>query len=507
MAEANNKRIAKNTLMLYFRMILLMCISLYTSRVILEKLGISDFGLYNVVGGIISMLSFLNGAMATTNQRFLSFELGHGDSGRLQLVFSQSMIVHICIAIVFFILAETVGLWFVVNKLVIPQGSETAAMWVYQTMVLQFFLSVYTVPYNAAIVAHEKMNIYAMVGIVEAVLKLGVALLIGIFDKNRLIWFSIIMLLSSAITAGCYVTYGRIKFHECRLKWQFDLKVLKSLVSFAGWSIFGSIAWIAKTQGINIVLNMFFGTVVNAAFGVANQVNAAVSKFVQNFSTAMNPQIVKTYASSDIKTFNSVVERGSRWAFLLLFVLAFPVIICIREVLNIWLVEVPPYAAVFSCLIVSVSLLESFTYPIGTAIQATGKIKWYQIVVGVTLFMNVPASWLWLKAGGDAAVVLIAANIIAAIALVERLIIMRKIIPGFAVGRFVRTVFLQALIVAVVAIGLYAGVNVLISIDNQSLWIKLPVTACIGATTVWIIGLTRSEKTGIITTFKRKFNK
>lgn len=493
MSGSDNKQIAKNTLILYFRMILLMCISLYTSRIVLAKLGISDYGIYNVVGGVISLLSFLNGAMSTTNLRFFSFELGRKDPIKLRLVFSQSIIVHLSIGILFVIFAETIGLWFVTEKLVIPEESRTAAMWVYQSMIIQSFLSVYSVPFSAIIVAHEKMNIFAVLGIVEGVLKLVIAILIGWFSSNRLIVFAIFMLMQSLLITFSYVSFGRRNFDECKFELSFDIKVLKELTSFAGWSLFGSIAWIAKFQGVNIVLNTFFGTIVNAAFGVANQVNAAVSKFVQNFSTALNPQIIKTFASGDTADFNLVVERGSRWAFLLLYALAFPVMVNIHTLLHLWLVDVPNYAEIFSVLFLSVSLLESFTYPIGTAIQATGKIKWYQIIVGVTLFMNVPFSWLVLRLGGNAPAVLIVANIIALIALAERLLIMKSVIPTFSILKFSRQVFVRPIFVAISSFGAYFTLNYFKPQILSNIWLNLLVSLILGLIVSVFVGLTRNE--------------
>jgi hypothetical protein len=504
MSSVDNKRIAKNTLLLYARMLLLLCIALYTSRVVIDKLGLADFGLYNVVGGIITMLSFLSGAMAATSQRFLSFELGRNNAQRLRTTFNQAIIVHIAIGLILLILAETVGLWFVTNEMSIPEGRQTAAMWVYQTMVLQFMLTMCAVPYNAVIIAREKMNIYAYIGVFEALLKLAVALGIGFISSNRLIWYAIIILISTIITQGCYMLYSRVKFEECRFCFSIDRDILKSMVGFAGWSILGSVAWIAKSQGVNVVLNIFFGTIINAAFGVANQVNAAVARFVQNFSTAMNPQIVQSYSSGDYSGYNNLVERGSKLAFMLLFVLSFPVMACIDDLLSIWLVEVPPYANVFSRLILIVSLLESFTYPIGTAIQATGKIKWYQIIVGLTLFMNVPLAWIALRLGCQPPVVLIIAVGIAVIALIERLFIMKAVTPDFSGWKFVRNVFVPAAFVGVCALILYALIAWSVASCSITLWQRLPLFAVLGIIVVWLVGLNRSERAKIYSIVKRK---
>ena len=310
----NNKRIAKNTLMLYVRMLLIMAVSLYTSRVILQALGVEDFGLYNVVGGVVVLFTFINNAMVTSTQRFLNFEIGGNNLDEARKVFSASLNIHIIIAGAFLLLAETVGLWFLNRYIQIPEGREIAANWVYQFSIIVSILNIIRSPYNAAIIAHEHMSFYAYVSIIEVILKLAIVYMVYLF-ADRLIAYAFLMMMVTLIVLGVYYIFCKRKYEICRYQFEYDRKRYMALASFSGWSLFGSLANMGASQGINIILNMFFGVAVNAAMGIANQVNAAVYQFVSSFQTAFNPQIIKSYAADDRNYFISLILNSSRYSF------------------------------------------------------------------------------------------------------------------------------------------------------------------------------------------------
>lgn len=481
-----------------------MGVTLFTSRIVLKELGVDDYGLYNVIGGIVVLLSFLNGAMSVTTQRFLSYEMGSGDENRLRITFTQTIIVHFIIALIALLLAETIGLWFVLNKLVMPVGQETAAFWVYQISILSFLISIIQAPFNAAIISNEKMSIYAYFSIIEVLGKLVIAWSLSYFNHNRIIWYAALILLMNLSVGLAYTIYCILKFKECRLIKKIETDIIKRLAGFAGWSLFGSIAWAAKGQGLNILLNLFFGTVVNAAYGVANQVNVAINSFVQNFSTAVAPQIVKTYSSGDFSQTNKLIYLGSKISFLLLLIIAFPIYACINPILSIWLVEVPGYSASFIRLILIISLLESFTYAIGTALQATGKIRTYQAVIGLTLLMSLPLSWLFLKKGYDANVVFYISIVISVITLIQRMVILKKNIPSFSVHKYAVRVFLPAtLIVALCGVSLLIGLWIK-EPTSESILIQFPIYFFIGLLFVIALGLNSQERERVFLIIRKR---
>lgn len=435
--------------MLYIRMLLVMLVALYTSRITLNVLGFEDYGIYNVVGGVIVMLSFLNAAMVQATQRHLAYELGLKEKGNISQIFSTSLQVHGTIAIGIIIVAETLGLWFLNTQMTIPEGKMGAANLVYQISIINFALSVFFAPFNASIIAHEKMAIYAYVGIIEVVLKLLVSVsLIWIpFDKLQL--YAVLILAVHVIVAGIYFVYCQRHYEECRFKLMWDKRKYIGMFSFGGWNIFGSCAWIGRSQGMNLILNMFFGPVINAAYGIANQVNVALNGFVQNFMTALNPQLVKSYASNDFDNFNRLLDQGCKFSFLLFFLLAAPILFVTEPLLTFWLKNVPDYSVIFTRLIVIITLIDSYTYAIGGAVQATGKIKMYQIVVGLTILLCVPVGWVALKMGYPPYSVFIVVVVSYLFTMTERLLIMKKVVPSFSVRRFILNVFQPTLLTAV----------------------------------------------------------
>lgn len=395
----NNKRIAKNTLVLYFRMLFTMGVSLYTSRVVLNTLGIEDFGIYNVTGGVVGMLGFLNGTLASGTQRFLTFQIGKGDLSKLKETFSAALNTHIILAIIIFVLAETVGLWFLIYKMNIPADREYAALWVYQLSILVTLLSIIQIPYNASIIAHERMNIYAYVSIVDVCLKLIIVYMLAVSGYDKLIVYSILIFIVHLIIFGIYWIYCKKEYPECRFSKSPNKDIYKSMLTFSGWNMFGSVAFIGATQGVNILLNIFFGPAVNAARGVAVQVNNAVYSFVNNFQVAVNPQIIKLYATGQIQELHTLLFQNAKFSFCIMWCLLLPVLLKLEYILQLWLVEVPAETAFFCRLILLQSLVSCVNRPFVTAIHATGKIKWMSLTSGIVLLSILPISYVLLKAG------------------------------------------------------------------------------------------------------------
>lgn len=449
--SVNNKRIAKNTILLYFRMFLTMGVALYTSRIVLNILGIEDFGIYNVVGGVVIMFSFLNSSMSSATQRFLSFELGKGDYAQLKKVFSMSVNIHAVIAVAIFILAETIGLWFLNVKLNIPEGRMEAANWVYQFSVLSFMLTVMGVPYNATIIAHERMNVYAWVSIIEVVLKLAIVYALVCFGFDKLKLYAVLIFGVTVVTWTLYRIYCKQHFAESKYRFAWDKSLFKTLMNYAGWNLFGNVAAVAYNQGINIMLNIFFGPVINASRGIAYQVNGAVSGFVSNFQMSMNPQIVKSYAANDIKYMHQIIFQGAKYSFFLLFILSLPILLETEIILKTWLKIVPEYTVIFTRLAIINVLIDCVSGPLMTAAQASGRIKKYQAIVGGLLLLILPISYLLLKFGFPPQSTLYVSISISVIALFARLFIISPLV-NLSILTFVRSVIFRVLLVAGVAV-------------------------------------------------------
>lgn len=396
----NNKRIAKNTLALYFRMIITMLVSLYTSRIVLEALGVDDYGIYSVVGGVVIILAFLNNAMSGATQRFLNYEMGRNNERGLNEVFSTAVLIHIVVALVVLVLAETVGLWFLNTYMVFPPDRLTAANYVYQFSVAAFLVTVVSVPFNSAIIAHERMTIFAWISIIEVTLKLLIAYLILSFSRDRLIFYAFLMFLVSVVLGMLYGLYCWRSFKETKVKREYLRKDLfKQILSFSGWTVFGNLGYILHTQGIAICINMFFGAAVNAAQGISNQVNHAISGFVSNFQTALNPQIVKSYASGEINEMHTLICRGCRLSFMLISFFTVALIVEANGVLGIWLKTVPQYAVIFVQTVLLIAIFNSYSNVLSAAQGATGRIKMYQVVLTTVGALHLPLTILvyWLK--------------------------------------------------------------------------------------------------------------
>ena len=493
----NNSRIAKNTIFLYFRMILLMAVSLYTSRVVLATLGIEDYGVYNVVGGFIGMLGFLNGAMSGSTQRFITIELGRGDVCSLQKVFSTCVITHALIAVIIFVIAETIGLWFVLEKMVIPDSRMIAAFVVYQCSVITSIVQIMSYPYNADIIAHEEMSAFAYISIYEAIANLAVALLIKVENFDRLMLYAGALLVVKISVTLIYMTYCKRHFIESTVKKIFDKSLIKQMFAFTGWNLWGGMAGTLMGQGINVLLNLFFGPAVNAARGLAVQVQSAVQMFAVNFQMAMNPQIMKTYATGEMNAMHSLIFRSAKFSFILLLCIMLPLVTEINTVLHLWLEHVPEYTNIFIALTLCICMIDSVSNPFMTASAATGKVKVYQSVVGGILLSIVPIAYIVLKLGGKPYSVFIVNIIIAMIAFMARLVIVKKLID-FSIRKYVfqvvvpcMTVLLPSALTAVVIKHVIPS-GLIYSFANMILVVIVTVVVS------FILGLSKNERNFIL---------
>ena len=505
----NNKRIAQNTILLYIRMFLMMAVSLYTSRVILSVLGVEDYGIYNVVGGVISMLSFINGSMASSTQRFLTIEIGKKDFIKLKEVFSTAVTIHFFIAIFIVILSETIGLWFLNNKLNIPANRLYAANWVFQFSILTCCINVIQVPYNAIIIAHEKMSIYAYISIVEAFLKLITVYLIAHINFDKLIIYAIILFIIQLTIRVFYQIYCKNKYTECKNTVSTiskDLNLYKTMASFASWNLLGSIAWILRDQGVNILLNLFYGPIINASKGIASQVSGAIMGFITNFQVALNPPITKYYATGDIFEMEKLVYRGIKFSFCILFIIAFPIILNINFILEIWLKEVPSLANIFITLILIDSLIGIlFGNPLTVALSATGIIKKYQTIVSLTICSIIPISYILLKLEFNITSVFYAMIILSFITGCVRFYFCKKQI-GFSIKRMFRSTLFPIIKMIIISIPIplitchyWTGANNILKFTTLC---SISII-CIGLT-IWFIVLSKNERVSLFLLIKNK---
>lgn len=392
----DNNRLIKNTFFLYFRMIITLLVSLYTSRLMLHILGINDLGIYNVTGGIITMLTFISSSLSTATSRFISFELGK-ENGNVKNVFRCSLTIYYILAIIILILGETIGLWFVYNKLVIPEERLSAALWVYQCSIITSIIAILGYPYNAMLIAYEKMKTFAYISIFESITKLIClyALIILPFDKLKA--YAVLILLMQLSIRFIYVYYCSKNIKTCSSKWLWESEMSKKIFFFSGWSMTGCFAYTCYTQGLNILLNIFFGPIVNAARAIAVQVQGALYQFVNNLQLAVNPQMIKSYAMGDLETSHKLMINISKFSFILFLIVSLPIYINVEYILYLWLGEVPKYSASFIRIMLIVSLNNSLSRPIVTSVQATGKIKKFQIYESLSLLTVLPVSYIFLK--------------------------------------------------------------------------------------------------------------
>ena len=397
--KSSNKTIAKNTFFLYVRMLFTMIVSLYTSRVILQKLGVDDYGIYQAVGGIVGFLSFINGALSTGSSRFLTYELGTGNQKKLEETFSTTLSIHIALALIIAVVAEIGGLWFLHNKMVIPAERIEAAYFVFQMSILTALCSIIIVPFNATIIAHEQMSIYAYISIVEVILKLLIVYLLTVFDIDRLKTYSFFLFVIHVVLLLFYITYCKLQFKEVKCNLHFEKNIFKEIASFSGWSLFSNATIALNSQGILIVLNLFFTPAIVTARSISVQVNMAANQFVNSFRTAVNPQIVKRYAANDVNGSQRLLLESTKYSYFLMLLLCVPLCLLAEPILNIWLETVPEYSVPFLQLIVIQSLCQVFDTSFYTALYTKGRLRENALISPAISLLRFPIVYLLFKMG------------------------------------------------------------------------------------------------------------
>lgn len=501
----NNKRIAKNTFFLYVRQLLVMAVGLYTVRVILTALGEEDYGIYNVVGGFVAMFSILSGALSVAISRFITYEMGQQDvtTFRLQRIFSSSLVIQVVIGLIISLLIATFGVWFVENKMVIPSERLDVALYVLLFSTLSFFINLLSVPYNALIIAREQMKAFAYISILEVVLKLLVAYLLMITSSDKLMLYAFCMVVVSLIVRSVYTIYCKRNFEECRFVRGFDKKLLSKMFAFSGWAFLGNGVVVLKEQGSSVLLNLFGGPAVNAAQGIAMQVNAAVYSFVSNFMIASNPQITKNCAAGDLNSMHSLIIRSEKYGFCILLIILLPLCAGINYVLRLWLVDVPAHTTNFIVLILLYSLIECFVSPLTTGVLAQGKIKSFEIALTFIYLGNFISSYICLKIGMAVESVFVL-NIIFKFFVLVALLLHSHSKYSFPIARFFRECLLPSLLVFLVS-ALF--VYVLPGKDTLSLGIFVVRTLAIATFTcvaVFVIGMAKRERLYVKKLLKEK---
>lgn len=485
--------VAKNTLMLYMRQVLILLVGLYTVRVVLRTLGEIDYGVYNVIAGVVTILSFLSSSLATASQRYFSFALGLGNKKLLKRYFSVTFEVYLMLVLGIVIFLETFGRWYISYRLVIPDGRYEAALYIYHFSVIQFAISLLSTSYMACLIAHEDMKIYAYISIAEVFFKLTIVFILEALPYDKLIMYGFLMLISSVVITYLYVFYCNKKYSECKLKLVWDGELFKELFVYSAWNLFGTVSATAKNQLVNIVLNQHFGAVINAARAIASQVNSAIGSFSSNFSKALDPKIIKDYAANRREEMMGTMYFGSKLTYILMLIFTLPLVLETPLVLNIWL-ETPPIDAVlFTRLTLIETLITSVSYPLMTVAQATGKIRLYQAVVGSLLILNFPLSYAVVAAGAPAYSVMLVMIFIAVIATIARLI-MLKLLIDYSIFDYMCKVIIPLIIVTVIAFVISCVVQ--LSINNTIL--RFLVTVIISILSVcllsYLIALSKYER-------------
>lgn len=491
--SANNKRIAKNTLMLYIRMLLVMAVALYTSRVILQSLGIVDYGLYNVIGGMTLMFGFFQSSLSNATQRYLNVELGRNDREGVNRIFSLSQLIYFAMSILVVVVAEVIGLWFIYNKLTIPPDRLDAALWVFHTTVISLFFTLNGIVYNSMLIANENMKAYAYLGIIEVILKLLIAFALFYSPFDRLKLYSVLFLLVTLSVQSFYAVTCLRKYKEARFHYYWNKNIFREMFAFMGWNTVGTAAWALNFQGINILFNIFFGPVVNAANGIASQVNGAVTKFSMNFYTAVQPQIVKSYAAGDYDYFRSLIYNSSRYSFYLMWLLCLPIMLRIDYILGLWLGNVPESTNQFVIWTLIFSLVNTLTNPFWMAIQAVGKLKKYVIVGSGVFFLAFPITLIFFKFGSSAITALQILAVIRGLYLLTVIIITNKFV-NIGIKKYILHTIFPIVKVTAISLLILLLFNGLLPQNFIYLTIAVVVSIAITLASIYFVGITKSEK-------------
>lgn len=506
-ASENNKRIAKNTLLLYVRMLLLIIVQLYTVPVVLKALGVEDYGIYNVVAGVVTMFSFIGGSLASGSQRFIAFELGKKNKERLKYIFDVTISIYIILAIIAFILLEAGGYYFLNNNMNIPANRLCAANWVFQLTILAFIINLISIPYNAAVIAHEKMSIFAYVSILECFLKLITVIILQFVLFDHLIVYSLLICFITIIIRIIYQVYCRKQFDECRnFKFVFDLYKSKDLLIYSWWNMIGSVALISRQQGLNIIINLFFGPLLNAAHSIGQQINGVLSQFINNVYMATRPQMTKLYANNEIKEMWSLVFHSSKLAFYLLMVLSIPLLLELDEILIIWLYKVPPYTSTIGKLMIISILIETLANQIIGAYQAQNKIKRYQVYSSTIILLNIPISYISILYFSNPIIPYVISVLLSVLYVCSIIWNARKEL-NMNIEEYVKQVILNVVVVYCFSILIVWSCIKMLEPSFLRILVTCIISLSASSLIIWLIGLDKTEKDFIIKVVKQKLCK
>lgn len=495
------KRIIKNTIVLYVRMIVVLLITLYTSRLILKALGVDDFGLYNVVGGVIGLLTFFKTTLAKTTQRFLNIGMVQGNTS-LSNIFASSITVHILFSLCFFVLCESIGLWFLNSHINIPVGREFAANVLFQTTIVSLCISLISIPYDAAVIAYERMTFVAVIGIIDAILKLGISIFLLHSSGDRLVYYGISLLSITIFNFVSYYLYCREKYSILKFRISFDRENLKQIFGFVSWTMIGQFAIVGCNQGNVVLVNTFHSLVANAAMSVGSQVNHAITNLTSNFQTAFNPQITKSYAEGNFDYLRSLVYSTSKLSFCILFVVALPISYNIDYILELWLDEVPEYSNIFAVLFLVNGILNAFSTPFNFLVLSSGSIRNYQIVVSIVFLLDLPIVYLLFSLGMPPATVLWVKIGIMAIACVVRMIFASLVVPSLHIISYLKKVLLPLFCTASFSVFLAFLLSGAVSFWGRSGSTLILIFTF--AIMIWTICLNANERKNILVFIRRK---
>lgn len=502
-----NSRIARNTMMLYSRMIITMIVGMFTSRVLLQALGVIDYGLYNVVGGFVAMFTMISGSLTSAINRFIAFELGRGDVDMLKKVFSTSIVVQMGLGLIVLFIAETLGLWFLYHKMVIPDGRIHIAFWVFQLSVASFILNLLCLPYNACIISHERMDAFAYISIYEVLCKLIICYAVVYSPIDKLLLYAVLLFCVGLSVRFIYTWYCKRHFAECLFHLTFDRILLKKMFGFASWNFVGSAGWVLRAEGGTILFNLFGGPAANAANGIAASLSAVVTGFVSNFTMAFNPQITKDYAAKKFVELNNLLIYGSKLSFYMMFLIGLPVMLNAPFILHLWLGNVPEHSAVLVRLIILFSLSETLSTSLITAKLASGRIRNYQLVVGGIQFLSFPVAYTVLKLGAPIESIYISYIAVSIMCLLCRMIMLRGDIPLLSVRRFTIDVFMNVWLVA----GISSIIPYYIYRQCEDGWLCLFLTSFASVVSclfvMWYVGLNRIERQKITMLVMSRFRR
>lgn len=501
---SSTKRIAKNTLMLYFRQILIMAVSLYTVRVVLNVLGAEDYGIFGVVGGVVTFFSFLSGTMASATQRFFSFAIGKNDGERLKQSFCVNLVIYMLIALIATLLLETLGVWFVYKKLSVPEIRFTAACFLFQFAVLSFLASIVTSPFIAIVIAHEDMQIYAVVSILDVTLRLGIVFFLNVIPFDKLMLYGVLLFCIQFLIAITYLLVCLKKYEECQFRnFYWNGSLFKETVDYTGWSLFGAFTTVGRNQAVTLLLNQFFNPIVIAARTIAVTVSGAVNTFSANFNTSLYPPIIKEYAADNKDGMFRLIFNGSKMTFFLMWVFALPLFLHMDYVLALWLKNPPESAVLFTRLALFESVINASALPLMTAARAQGKMRWYELSLGSVQLLIFVTDWILLRAGFGAWVVFVVAACGNAVMYIMRFVFV-KILVGLPARKFLRNVLLPVFIIIVVSVVPSYFISLLASGSFCFIVLSVFFSVCITSGVTYVFGMDKATRQKIMLVVRNK---